>query len=222
MCAPMHRPAPVQLAKRSSDSYTFYQGTGNTPPWPAQSAWVGTLAEMFTYNKNILENSCSQFNVPNNSEQEISDLQTAIQTVAGQTGVDARFIFAITLQESNGCVRAPTTNGGVVNPGLMQDHDGTASCNIGGVVSNPCPADTITAMISQGVAGTPEGDGLVQCLSKSGASDGSQYYKAARIYNSGSIAAGGDLGAGVATHCYASDVANRLTGWVTGNRINYY
>lgn len=37
---------------------------------------------------------------------------------------------------------------------------------------------------------------------------------AARLYNSGSIAPGGDLGAGGSTHCYASDIANRLTGWV--------
>ncbi len=45
---------------------------------------------------------------------------------------------------------------------------------------------------------------------------GTAFYRAARIYNSGSIDASGDLGAGVATHCYASDVANRLMGW-TGN-----
>ena len=42
------------------------------------------------------------------------------------------------------------------------------------------------------------------------------YYKAARIYNSGSIASTKNLGQGIATHCYASDIANRLTGWATG------
>ena len=212
LSAPLHRPAPVHLTKRSSDTYTFYQGTGDTPPWPAQSSWVGTFEEMFSYNQGILQNSCTQFNVPNNSEQEIADISSGIQTVSGQTGVDPRFILAIMLQESNGCVRAPTTNGGVINPGLFQDHDGSASCNNGGVVTNPCPADTITAMISQGVAGTSSGAGLVQCISQAATSGATQYYIAARIYNSGSVAAGGNLGEGVATHCYSSDIANRLTG----------
>jgi hypothetical protein len=34
------------------------------------------------------------------------------------------------------------------------------------------------------------------------------------MYNSGSINPSGDLGRGVATHCYVSDIANRLLGWV--------
>lgn len=120
------------------------------------------------------------------------------------------------LQESNGCVRAPTTDYGVRNPGLMQDHDGSATCNEAGRIQNPCPAPTITQMIREGVAGTPAGDGLVQTMAKAaGGSHGtSKYYVSARIYNSGSLAANGDLGGGVATHCYVSDVANRLTGWV--------
>lgn len=119
------------------------------------------------------------------------------------------------LQESNGCVRAPTTNYGVRNPGLMQDHDGSATCNEAGHIQNPCPAPTITQMIREGVAGTPAGDGLVQTMAKAAGHSGtSKYYVSARIYNSGSLASNGDLGGGVATHCYVSDVANRLTGWV--------
>lgn len=46
--------------------------------------------------------------------------------------------------------------------------------------------------------------------------DVSRYYRAARVYNSGSVDPSGDLGRGVATHCYASDVANRLRGWSLG------
>lgn len=58
--------------------------------------------------------------------------------------------------------------------------------------------------------------GLVEALRKSegGVDDVARYYRAARIYNSGSVDPSGDLGKGVATHCYASDVANRLRGWV--------
>ena len=142
-------------------------------------------------------------------------MSTSIQSVASSTGVDPRFILAIIMQESNGCVRAPTTNYGVQNPGLMQSHDGAGTCN-DGTVSDPCPSSQITQMITDGTAGTSSGDGLKQCLAASGATDVSMYYKAARIYNSGSIAAGGNLGAGIATHCYASDVANRLIGWASG------
>src|ERR1700709_2771159 len=111
----------------------------------------------FTNNKEVLSSSCAQWNVPNNSDDEISAMSDSIQSVAKSTGVDARFILAIVMQESNGCVRAPTTNYGVVNPGLMQSHDGTGSCN-NGAVQNPCPADQITQMIKDGTAGTSEGD----------------------------------------------------------------
>ena len=40
------------------------------------------------------------------------------------------------------------------------------------------------------------------------------FYRGARIYNSGAVASNNKLEFGVATHCYSSDIANRLTGWV--------
>lgn len=71
-------------------------------------------------------------------------------------------------------------------------------------------------MILDGTTGTLDvsdgGDGLMQTMQQAGCEDVSKYYKAARIYNSGSVT-GGDLSLGVATHCYAADIANRLTGW---------
>lgn len=200
--------------KRSADTYQTYTGNGTSPPWPSMDSWVSTFDAMFANNMPILNASCAQWSVPNNSPQEIEDIQNGIQQIANETDVDSRYILAILLQESLGCVRAPTTNGGVTNPGLMQSHDGSGSCNRNGNVQTPCPGDEIIQMIRDGVAGTPSGDGIVQCLAEDGTSDVSKYYRAARIYNSGSIAASGDLGAGVATHCYASDIANRLTGWI--------
>lgn len=152
--------------------------------------------------------------MPNNSHEENQDIHTSIKQVASETSIDPRYIFAIMLQESNGCVRAPTTNYGVRNPGLMQSHNGGATCNEGGNIQNPCPAATITQMIRDGASGTSSGDGLVQLLQKSNGLAATRYYKAARMYNSGSIDPSGDLGKGIATHCYSSDVANRLTGWV--------
>lgn len=148
------------------------------------------------------------------SGPEVGAIYNALQQVAMETEVDHRFILAVVMQESGGCVRAPTTNYGVRNPGLMQDHDGTATCNDNGDVQNPCPTSTITQMIRDGSAGTASGDGLAQCINESGASDVSAFYKAARIYNAGSLASNGDLGAPGATRCYSSDIANRLTGWV--------
>ena len=73
----------------------------------------------------------------------------------------------------------------------------------------------IEAMIDDGTIGTPDGDGLVQCLNTYNTwdDDVSAFYRAARCYNSGAVAEGDDLEDGGATRCYASDIANRLTGW---------
>lgn len=55
-----------------------------------------------------------------------------------------------------------------------------------------------------------------QCNSykKAKGSGSAQYYRASRMYNGGSVDPSGDLGKGCCTKCYASDIANRLTGWV--------
>ncbi|GAB0136310.1 hypothetical protein EsDP_00004615 [Epichloe bromicola] len=97
----------------------------------------------------------------------------------------------------------------------MQSHNGAHSCyNV-----NPCPEAQLVGMIRDGTTGTPSGQGLQQMLAAVGRGAGagaSQYYKAARMYNSGSVAATGLLQDGAATHCYASDIANRLVGWSQG------
>lgn len=114
---------------------------------------------MFNASKPVMFSSCSAFRdhygnpVPNNSAEEIGAIYNAIQQVAQETKVDHRFILAVMPQESGGCVRAPTTNWGVRNPGLMQDHDGAATCNSDippYTVQNPCPQQTITEMIREG------------------------------------------------------------------------
>lgn len=160
--------------------------------------------------------SCSQYSQANDDGSEVGSIYNAIQQVAEETKVDHRFILAIILQESGGCVRVPTSNYGVRNPGLMQDHNGDATCNsdITGVVQNPCPQDAITRMVREGSAGTNDGDGLAQCIDESRKDDVTAFYIAARLYNSGSVDSSGDLCKGIATHCYSSDIANRLTGWV--------
>ncbi|KAH8904705.1 hypothetical protein BR93DRAFT_960804 [Coniochaeta sp. PMI_546] len=196
------------------DVYKMYWGAGRANEgWPTRSQWV-SFENMFNNNKNIMFSSCSTWGVPNDSGPEVGAIWDSIQQVAGETGVDHRFILAVMIQESGGCVRVPTTNYGVRNPGLMQDHNGAGTCNENGNVQNPCPTGVITQMIREGTAGTSSGDGLANCINQAGTSADQAFYKAARIYNSGSIDSSTRLECGIATHCYASDIANRLTGWV--------
>ncbi|KAG9694167.1 carbohydrate-binding module family 50 protein, partial [Aureobasidium melanogenum] len=202
----------------ASTAYKMYTGNGTVAAgWPSQSQWMD-FDSMFTANIPIMQQSCANNGWgANNSPTEIADIKAAITKVSAASGVDPRFILAIVMQESNGCVRVVTTSWSVQNPGLMQDHAGSGTCNSGGVIQNPCPASEIEQMIVDGTEGTVSGDGLVQCLKETDVTDVSMYYRAARIYNGG---LGGyhadDLGTGCCTLCYASDVANRLTGWSSG------
>jgi hypothetical protein len=144
-------------------------------------------------NQALMNTSCTQYHQPNNSKDEINDIRTAAVVIAILSGVDERFILATILQESGGCVRAPTSNNGVINPGLMQTHNGSGTCeNL-----SPCPMSMIKLMVTDGTVGTNFGDGLKGCMSRAaadGSSDATAIYRAARIYNTGSYHTGGDLG----------------------------
>ncbi|KAK2594472.1 hypothetical protein QQS21_007819 [Conoideocrella luteorostrata] len=191
------------------DSYTMYWGSGSiSDGWPDKSRWV-SFENMFNNYKNQMFQSCGWQNPsqPNNSGPEVGAIWDGIQKAAAASGVDHRLILAVMMQESHGCVRAPTTNYGVRNPGLMQDHNGHGTCNDNGWVQTPCPSSTIYEMISEGTAGTDSGDGLANCINQADRGDVSAFYRAARIYNSGSISDTGALQNGIATHCYASDIA---------------
>lgn len=210
---PLNRATTV-FDKRIADAYRFYQGDGSVGAgWPDQSAW-GSYADLWAANSAIMSSTCGWNGWgADNSAQEIADINSAIQQVSGSTGVDPRFILTVIMQESKGCVRAPTTSNGVTNPGLMQSHNGSGSC--AGV--NPCPASTILQMVQDGTAGTPFGDGIQQTLAQAsgalGNSGSRAYYAAARIYNSGSVDYS-NLNNGLgSTGCYATDIANRFTGW---------
>ncbi|KAJ6445008.1 muramidase [Purpureocillium lavendulum] len=205
--------AAKDLVRRFGDSYTKYNGDGSiNNGWPAMANW-GSYDQLWNQNLQAMRNSCAWNGWgANNSEDEINNINWAIGQLSGQTGIDKRFILVIMMQESKGCVRVPTTSNGVRNPGLMQSHNGSGSCQ--GV--NPCPWQTIEQMIRDGTAGTSSGDGIQQTYNWSKGIIGDlarTYYVAARKYNSGSVDFG-NLGNGLgSTNCYASDIANRLTGW---------
>ncbi|KAJ5714909.1 uncharacterized protein N7483_012090 [Penicillium malachiteum] len=214
-----HAKSSPSITKRSTDVYqSVFGGVGTIPNgWPSIDEWSITFDDLFESNKAVMSDSCSQWDVANNSDDEIADIKTAIEAVAESSGVDARFILAIVMQESNGCVRVQTTDNGVTNPGLMQSHDGTGSCNTDGDVQDPCPYSEIHQMIVDGVEGTSSGDGLKTLITQEGGSSTAlSHYKAARCYNSGSVASDGNLGQGDATHCYVSDITNRILGWSSG------
>lgn len=74
-------------------------------------------------------------------------------------------------------------------------------------------------MVKDGVSGTADGDGLkgvIHQAEQEGYEGVAASYAGLRMYNSGSIAANGQLEDGIATHCYVGDIANRLTGWTQG------
>ena len=185
------------------DVYKYYEGPAAN--FPTEDGWV-SFEDMWKANKPIMRKSCGWLEEgPDNSPEIIDDIYDAIQNRSAASLVDHRYILAIVMQESKGCVQVGHTvsSGGTRNPGLMQSHNGHA-------YNSDHSQMSILQMIQDGTQGTEHGDGLVQNLDLYG-----DPFTAARGYNSGFIPESGDLSdeAG-ATACYVSDVANRLTGWV--------
>jgi hypothetical protein len=172
-------------------------------------------------------NSCSSngWTVPNNSPQETDQLFHSIERISWTAFLDKRFILAVLLQETKGCVRVHATRSqdGVRKPGLMQSHNGVAMCNSGPrgapkYLLNPCPEMEILGMIYEGVVGTsdnPDDVSLLKMITRSGMGTVADLYRAARMYNTGPSASMWNLEeVSAGTSSYASDVANRMTGWV--------
>lgn len=152
-----HRPNHKSNHRPGHDTYKFYHGAA-AASYPRMSSWIDfeTLWSSNLAAGNIGA-TCSfpSGNVTNNTTSETSTLKQAIQSVSNETRVNPSFIFAMVLQESNGCVRVPTTTSyeGIRNPGLLQSYNGVATCNINGTTTSPCPDGTIRAMIMEGIAG---------------------------------------------------------------------
>lgn len=190
------------------DKYTYYQGGPEN--FPSSDGWV-SFENMWNANKPIMLQACGWLEMgAETTEEQTQYIYDAIQDRANASLVDHRLILAIIMQESHGCVRVhPTTSySGVRNPGLMQSHEGHSFDSDHARLS-------IYQMVQDGTQGTDAaaGYGLVQNLDLYG-----DPFSAARGYNSGLIPPSGDLSeAAGATACYVSDVANRLTGWVSAD-----
>ena len=169
--------------------YVSYSGPASNFPDPSTWAPYDTL---WSQNSTLM--------ALNDSPSEVGFIKAAIERVSPESGIDARAILCIIMQESGGNVRVGTTNNGVGNPGIMQSH--------AGVAFNPSdPQGSILQMVRDGTEGTSSGDGLKQLYARY-----NNYYEAFRGYNSGSVDQN-DLNDPVgATGTYVQSVANRLMG----------
>jgi hypothetical protein len=147
----------------------MYWGDGSKGAgWPTKQSWV-SFEDMFNANKPSMFHNCANRDYgADDSGPEVGAIYDAIQDAATKTKVDHRFILATIMQESGGCVRVPTSKNTVRNPGLMQSHNGAGTCNsdITKQVQNPCPTSVIFTMVSDGTAGTNDGDGLAQTINR--------------------------------------------------------
>jgi hypothetical protein len=197
-----------------SGTYTTYMGDGSVAKgWPEENKWVSDFETMWEKNLPVIKQSCTSLhNPPDNTDAENNDLHDAIQSVASSANIDPRFVLAVMMQESSGCVRVHTTTGSRPNPGLMQS-DGQATCN-SGTPMTPCPQPMIQNMIDDGV--NADGGLKLTYAKATGPGNAQKYYQAAYLYNSGINLTPNtkNLAANAATACYASDIANRLTGFV--------
>lgn len=194
-------------------TYTPYKGDGTTASgWPSEASWLPFQQLWFLNQQLLISRICD------NTAAETGWLLGAIHQVSASTGVDPRFILAIIIEESRGCVRVQSTSLAVQNPGLMQSHEGQGSCS-DPVVQRPCPYNEIQQMISDGTASNDAGVDLKDLINATGRTDVSRFYMAARMYNSGprSIPEDHDLSSPGANPCYAADIANRLLGYVGGS-----
>ncbi|KAF3037645.1 hypothetical protein E8E12_005551 [Didymella heteroderae] len=206
--APVRNVAARAIVAR--DTYIMFGGDGSTATgWPSRSQWL-SWDKAWKANLETIQHSCQAGGWgENNSYAETQAIKDSIIDESKTSGIPMEFILAIMMQESKGCVRAPTTRWSHDNPGLMQSAQGTGSCNPDGNPVSPCSSSEIRQMIHDGTNGDGLETTLTQCVADAGTTDDSKWYKAARLYNAGRIT-NNNLGIGP-TPCYASDIANRLT-----------
>lgn len=182
-------PSTTTGGPTSTGAFINYSGPASAFPDPSQ--WA-TYSSLWQQNSSLMSY--------NDSANEITLIGSAITIVSQESGIDARVILCIIMQESGGNVRVGNTFNGVNNTGIMQAFNG--------VSFNPSdPAGSILQMVRDGTEGTASGPGLKQALERYG-----NYYVALRVYNSGSVdlnQLNNPLGA---TANYVVNVANRLMG----------
>ena len=202
------------------------------------------VADIIRWNANLdvlKSDTCTTvFSVPPNSDVENGYFKNAIITTSKDTGIDPRFILAVAMQESNGCVHVHSTvsnDGTTRNPGLMQDHDGDHTCNLAkdtnkeriatiktafpeviwntqNMLAN-CPEIMVTGMVMDGVKGTKAGDGLQQTLRQAMSGGGPVNHKRQADSSSATVPIPAELSA-----CNAAVIA-QFSNAVWENAVQY-
>ncbi|CAG5149603.1 uncharacterized protein ALTATR162_LOCUS2405 [Alternaria atra] len=176
-----HVATSTTLAPRAA--YVTFGGDGSmSAGWPKQTEWM-SFDDAWEANQDFIKVSCKHDGWgDNNSDAGTQAIRDSIKTESETSGVPTELILAVMMQESKGCVRAPTSQSDAHNPGLMQGA-GTASCHslAQGPVS-PCPTSKIRDMIHEGTAGQGLRTSLKESLDAfSTTTDDSKYYKAAPL-----------------------------------------
>ncbi|KIW69146.1 hypothetical protein PV04_05039 [Phialophora macrospora] len=139
-------------------------------------------------------------------EEAANMIHEAIQTVSAATGVEDVVLLCMIMQESTGNCFVPTTIDADGQPtgGLLQCSGAAGVDTQGGELTQ----DIVEHMISVGA----------QHLKSNLDQAQGNVYEALRLYNSGSVAADGDLSSpnSVGTPSYVNDMANRFHGWISG------
>lgn len=102
-----------------ADKYTYYQGGPDN--FPSSDGWV-SFEDMWKANQPTMLKACGWLKMGGETTQKETEyIYNAIQDRANASLVDHRFILAIIMQESHGCVHIhhTTSSSGVTNPGLM-------------------------------------------------------------------------------------------------------
>ncbi|KAL9114594.1 MAG: hypothetical protein Q9227_001272 [Pyrenula ochraceoflavens] len=171
--------------------------SGPASNFPPKSNWKD-FDHIFEVNKN-------EMHVAGDTDADVANIKDAVQQVARQTGVEARVIVCIIMQESSGNVGVATTTNqdGSHTGGLMQALGSPGFPGKHGLTQHE-----ITSMVE---AGTKHFKGNLNQIG--GDHDSAEHiYWALRLYNSGRLDKS-NLSNGLgATDSYVSDVANRLTG----------
>lgn len=107
---------------------------GPASGFPTLALWI-PFRLLWSLNKSVCELN------PGETPQLIND---AIRHVASESGVDARVIFAVVLQESTCLLSIVTSSNGAGNPGLMQSHNGVGYSSTASILQ----------MIKDGTEGT--------------------------------------------------------------------
>ena len=200
---------PVPGPGPQPNGYVKYEGPASS--FPDQSTWAD-YDSLWAYNSTLIP--FVSIYVPEDTTTAANVIGASIPAIAAESGVDARVILCIIMQESGGNVNVPTTFSpppdNIPNTGIMQAHDGVT---FAGADSWPQSINSIVQMIKDGTEGTLQegangGKGLKQLYY----GQYGNWYEVARAYNSGSVDQN-NLSNGLgATDSYVSDIANRLLG----------